>query len=157
MEYILSSKTDECVFCSAQKIDADAQKSWDKEKRILFRGKFSFVIMNIFPYNSGHLMVVPYRHVSSLSDLPDLEFLDLSRNLEKTTSIIKEAFNPGGMNIGMNLGQCAGAGILDHIHWHIVPRWEGDTNFMPIFSENRVIPQHLDATYSELYPLFQKL
>jgi len=157
MEYILSSKTDGCIFCSAQEIQADAQDLWDKEKKILFRGKFSFVIMNIFPYNSGHLMVVPYRHVSSLSDLPAAEFFDLSRNLEKTTAVLKEALNPGGMNIGMNLGQCAGAGVLDHIHWHVVPRWEGDTNFMPIFSESRVVPQHLDATYNELYPLFQKL
>lgn len=158
MEYILSSKTGECIFCSAHasKNIENLPTSWDKNKKILFRGKFSFVIMNIFPYNNGHLMVVPYRHTDSISKLPEEEFFELSKVLEKTVSVIKKAFNPEGMNIGMNVGKCAGAGVLDHLHWHVVPRWEGDTNFMPVFSESRVIPQHLDSAYEGLYPFFQE-
>ncbi len=156
LEYILSSKPDGCVFCSAVGNAGSLPDSWDREKKVLYRGKFSFVIMNIFPYNNGHLMAVPYRHVSSISDLPEAEYIDLSMSLKKSVSVLKEAFQPDGVNVGMNLGKCAGAGILDHIHWHAVPRWDGDTNFMSVCAETRVIPQHIETAFDILYPLFQK-
>ncbi len=149
MEYILSDKERECVFC-------ENLNNSDHHNYILSTSNHCFVIMNIFPYNSGHLLVIPKRHLSRLEELHDAELMDISKNLVKANRCLKEALSPQGFNIGLNLGRIAGAGIAQHLHWHIVPRWSGDVNFMPVLAETRVISQHLDDTYNFLKPYFSK-
>lgn len=149
MKYI--EKCDEqkgCIFCDLTKKDND------RENLILFRGEHSFVIMNKFPYAVGHLMVAPYRHTADLNDLSDKELTDISINARGCVNILKKAMNPHGFNIGSNLGRSAGAGIVDHIHQHIVPRWNGDSNFMPVIGGTRVVSESLGKTYDKLHPLF---
>ena len=114
-------------------------------------------MMNKYPYNNGHLLVAPKHHENSLANLTPEEYSDLSEVLRRAIEITKQVYHPGGVNVGMNLGKCAGAGIEDHLHWHIVPRWEGDTNFMPVLGETRVMPQHLADSYDRLAPHFQNL
>jgi ATP adenylyltransferase len=108
------------------------------------------VILNTFPYNSGHLMIAPFRHVGKVEEVEDDEALDMHHLLQRSLKALQEAMNPDGFNIGMNLGLVAGAGIPDHVHWHVVPRWSGDTNFMPIIAESKVLPQGLDETFDKL-------
>ena len=128
MEYIkCEDKGDGCIFC-----DKPAEKN-DRENLILYRGKTCFVIMNYYPYNNGHLMVVPYLHTSNLSDLSDEANLECMRVLRKCVEILTKTMECQGFNIGLNLGRCAGAGIDQHLHFHIVPRWNGDTNFISFF------------------------
>jgi len=144
MDYILSDKSGACIFCEKGAEDRDV------ENLILFRGRHNFIIMNAFPYNNGHMMVVPRRHTSTLagwSEEERAEFLELA---DLAVEILKRTMNPNGFNIGINMGECAGAGIRDHIHLHIVPRWSGDCNFMPVFADTRVIPEHIQATYEKL-------
>lgn len=148
IEYILSEKPEGCILCDKPK------ESRDRENLILYRGELNFVIMNLYPYNPGHLMVTPYKHTSNLEELDDKEMLELSQIVKKCVRILKENLKPGGFNIGMNLGRVAGAGIDEHLHVHIVPRWNGDTNCMPVLSGTRVIPQALAETYDELYCKF---
>jgi ATP adenylyltransferase len=146
MEYIDSAREGEggCIFC-------DLPAEGDDEKNyILTRGEKAFVMLNKFPYNSGHLMIAPFRHVGEVEELEDDEALDLHRLLLESLKALKEAMNPDGFNIGMNLGLVAGAGIPDHVHWHVVPRWSGDTNFMPVVGETKVIPRLLDESWREL-------
>ncbi len=151
IDYILSDKKDTgCIFCNKPKENKDA------DNLILFRGEFSFVIMNRYPYNSGHLMVVPYRHIKDFELLNQEELLDINILLKKCVSILKKQMTPDGFNIGINLGKAAGAGIDEHLHYHIVPRWVGDTNFIPVFSNNRVVPQSLKDTYMMLKNFFEK-
>jgi ATP adenylyltransferase len=114
-------------------------------------------MMNKYPYNNGHLLIAPKQHENSLAGLAPEEYSDLSEVLRRAVDIVKTVLNPGGVNVGMNLGKCAGAGIEDHLHWHIVPRWEGDTNFMPVIGETRVMPQHLADSYDRLQPHFHNL
>jgi ATP adenylyltransferase len=111
--------------------------------------------MNIYPYSSGHLMVSPYAHVDRLAALDDATALDLTRTLGRAMERLREALSPDGFNVGLNVGKAAGAGIETHLHYHVVPRWNGDTNYMTLFAEVRVIPEHLDATYERLLPYFQ--
>jgi len=144
IKYIKSEKYEGCIFCDFPK------ENKDKEHLILFRGKHCFVIMNAYPYNPGHVMVAPYRHVASLEDLTDDELLDLMKIVRLMIKTIKTAMNPDGFNIGVNLGRVSGAGVEDHVHIHIVPRWNGDTNFMPVLADVKVIPQALEETYEEL-------
>ncbi len=144
IEYIRSKKPQECIFCQKQKEDRDA------ENYILARGKKNFVILNIYPYNPGHIMVAPYRHLSNLQDLTDDELFEHFDMVRKSVNALRNEYNPQGFNIGMNLGNAAGAGIEDHIHTHVIPRWNGDTNFVTVVSDLRVIPHALDATYAEL-------
>lgn len=144
MAYIKSPKGEGCIFCDKPK-EGDDSKNF-----ILMRGKKCFVMMNIFPYNSGHLMVSPYRHAKDFEDLTDEESLELVEMVKKSIRILKRALNPHGFNIGINLGSVAGAGIEDHIHVHIVPRWSGDTNFMPVIGDTKVIPEMLQDTYRRL-------
>ncbi len=151
IDYILSEKETGCIFCKKP------GENNDLENLILYRGKFSFVIMNRYPYNSGHLMVVPYRHVSEFEELGDNELLDVNKLLRFSISILKKEMNPDGFNVGLNLGKAAGAGIDEHLHYHIVPRWIGDTNFMPVFSDTRVVPQSLKDTYANLKKHFQEI
>lgn len=144
IEYILCQKPEGCILCDKPK------ETRDKENLILYRGKRTFVIMNLYPYNPGHLMVAPYKHTSSLEDLDDEELLELSSIVRRGTKVLGETFKPGGFNIGMNLGRVAGAGIDEHLHVHIVPRWNGDTNCMPVLAGTRVIPEALAKTYERL-------
>ncbi|MBI5787954.1 MAG: HIT domain-containing protein [Candidatus Schekmanbacteria bacterium] len=147
MEYILSDKITECAFC---------QKLTDKTHHyyILELNDHGMVIMNIYPYNSGHLLVVPRRHVADLEELDENELITLTKMQVMACRRLKEALHPQGLNMGINLGRIAGAGIAQHLHWHIVPRWSGDVNFMPIMTETRVISQHLEETYNLLKPFF---
>lgn len=152
MEYITSDETKgECIFCPG------SDRSQDENRLILFIGKLSIVVMNKFPYINGHLLVAPIRHISTLDGLLTEEKLNLIEMVEKSITILKETMNPTGFNVGLNLGRVAGAGVEDHMHFHIVPRWEGDTNFMSVFGDVRVIPEHIKGTYQKLLPFFKKL
>ena len=148
MEYIEKCyKQDGCIFCDLPNMDNDM------ENLILFRGEHSFVIMNKFPYAVGHLMVAPYRHTADLNDFSDKELADIFLNKRRCINVLK-AMNPHGFNIGANLGRSGGAGIAEHIHYHIVPRWDGDSNFMPVIANVRIVSESLEKTYSKLHPLF---
>jgi len=149
-EYIFGQKSNKCIFCKGSDKD-------DKKSLLLYRGDFAAVMMNRFPYNNGHLLVYPWKHTSLLEDMEKEETLELFTLIQDSVTILKKEMTPGGFNVGMNLGREAGAGIEEHIHFHIVPRWNGDTNFMPVIGEARVLPEHLKATYDKLYPHFQKL
>jgi len=151
MEYILSNKPERCIFCEKPK------ENKDRENLILWRGEQSFVIMNFYPYNNGHLMVVPYCHVHNLTALNDSQNLELMKGIVKCTDILQQLFEPDGFNIGMNLGRVAGAGIDDHLHFHVVPRWSGDTNYMPILGHTKVVSEGLWETYDKLIHLFKSL
>jgi ATP adenylyltransferase len=152
MSYIdQGAKEEGCIFCTHYR------KHDLKASLVLAQTPHSVVMMNKYPYNSGHLLVAPKRHENNPANLPGEEFIDLNEALRRSIEIIQRVFKPGGVNLGMNLGKCAGAGIEDHLHWHIVPRWEGDTNFMPVIAETRVMPQHLMDTYDRLEPFFQNI
>ncbi len=144
IEYIRSPKHDGCIFCDFPK------EKRDREKLILYRGERAFVIMNNYPYNPGHVMIAPYRHVGKWEDLNDEELLEIMKLSQLVIKALKRAMNPDGFNMGVNLGRVAGAGIDDHVHLHIVPRWNGDTNFMPVVDDTKVIPESLEETYNEL-------
>ena len=145
MQYIeQSEKPEGCIFCVFPAQDRD------RENLILYRGKTCFVMLNSYPYNPGHLMIAPYKHTSDMSDLSDPELLEISRLLRYSVRLITECMHPDGFNVGFNLGRTAGSGVPDHIHWHIVPRWNGDTNFMPVIADTKVIPESLQATYDKL-------
>lgn len=148
LEYITGERIDGCIFCIFPGEDDD------RKNRVLARGKSAFVIMNTFPYSNGHLLIVPYRHVSDLTELTGDESLEVMQLVQRSLSVLKQAFAPDGFNIGVNQGTAAGAGIADHIHVHIVPRWNGDTNFMPVFADVKVIPEALEMTYDKLKPIF---
>ena len=151
IQYIEAKKDDGCIFCEKP------EQNRDKKNYILYRAKTSFVIMNIYPYISGHLMVAPYRHVAKLGVLNTEELGEIMKVVSDCTKVLEEVMTPQGFNIGANLGKVAGAGIEEHIHIHVVPRWERDTNFMPVISDTRVIPEALAATYDKLLPVFQNL
>lgn len=145
-----AAKSADCVFCTAQ-------SNGDAEALIVFRGATCFVILNLFPYNNGHLMVVPNRHIASLVDARPDELSELMALTRVSEIALREAFSPQGMNMGLNLGKAAGAGILEHLHLHIVPRWNGDTNFMTIVGQTRVLPQELPVTADRLRPIFERI
>ena len=144
VEYIRSEKSKGCIFCQKPAENKDTQNY------ILFRGKTSFVMLNNYPYNPGHLMVAPFRHLATLDDLTDEELFDHFDLVRRSARAIKEAYKPEGFNIGMNLGRVAGAGVEGHVHAHVVPRWNGDTNFMPVLSDTKVLPEALASTYALL-------
>jgi ATP adenylyltransferase len=151
MEYVSSGNREGgCIFCPGD------DRGQDEERLILFVGDLSIVLMNRYPYINGHLLVAPLRHVSSLDALLPEEKLDLMTVVEKSIGVLKEVMNPGGFNVGLNLGRVAGAGVEEHIHFHVVPRWSGDTNYMTVLGEVRVIPEHIQATYRRLLPFFRK-
>ena len=151
IEYILSPKPDACVFC------LPAHSKEDEQLLVLYRGQYTFVIMNKFPYNSGHLMVTPYRHVMNLQELTEGESSELMNLLRQCSRILQEYFHCQGQNLGLNIGEAAGAGIREHLHFHVVPRWNGDSSFMAVMDEVRVLPEHLTATYAGLKPHFDAL
>ncbi len=150
LAYVSGEAKEGCVFCRAQ-TDEDAATL------VLFRGRTCFVILNLYPYNNGHLMVVPNRHVAMLADASPDELAEMMELTQRGEIVLGEAYHPQGLNVGMNLGRPAGAGIVDHLHVHIVPRWAGDTNFMSVVGEVRVLPEDLEQTAARLRPIFEKL
>ncbi len=147
-----SGKSDACIFCFG-KLDA-AQR---KRRLILYAGRDALVMLNRYPYNNGHLMVAPRRHVASPELLTREERGVIGELVSDTCARLRKALDPSGLNIGANLGRSAGAGIADHMHWHLVPRWDGDTNFMPVLASTRVLSQHLQSSFEMLAPLFKMI
>ncbi len=143
-EYILEQKPKGCILCE------NPGEEKDTKNLVLYRGKLNFIIMNKYPYNAGHLMVAPFRHVPSPEDFTEDELDEHYRLVKRCLTVLHEALNPHGFNVGMNLGKVAGAGIAEHCHTHIVPRWEGDNNFMPVLADTRVISQSMKAIYDQL-------
>jgi ATP adenylyltransferase len=149
MGYILSNQKDQdCIFCPGK------NRNLDEERLILHVGKRTLVMMNRFPYNNGHLLVAPIRHVSGLDQLDEDGTLDLLLTVRRSIEVLKETMSPEGFNVGLNLGHVAGAGVEEHMHFHIVPRWKGDTNYMTVLDDVRVIPEHIQETYRKLRPAF---
>ena len=149
-----------CIFCLAAEASAKpghAPRLPDPESLILFCGTTCFVVLNLYPYNNGHLMVVPYRHVPSLSGLTADELHEVALLTQRSEVALTEGYQPHGINIGVNIGKPAGAGVLDHVHVHLVPRWNGDTNFMTVVGNVRVLPEDLNETVKRLRPIFERL
>lgn len=147
-----------CVFCDAAQPAPPAEvPPVAPDDLVVARGTTAFVILNLYPYNNGHLMVVPHRHFSSLADASDLELQELMRLTRDSEQALREVYAPQGINVGINLGRAAGAGIADHLHIHLVPRWSGDTNFISVIGEARVLPESLEATATRLRPAFARL
>lgn len=150
IEYILGEKPGHCIFCEYPKQDRD------RELLILYRGRLCYVIINKYPYNSGHLMVVPYEHRSHLNGYSSETLNEMMALTDASVARLEKAMRPEGFNTGINIGKAAGAGIDEHLHMHIVPRWTGDSSFMAVLDEVRVVPEHIMATYDKLAPLFKE-
>jgi ATP adenylyltransferase len=150
MAYIGGPRTEGCLLCDLPR-EAD-----DRQHLILFRGPRSYVVMNLYPYTSGHLMIVPYRHGADIAELSDADAMELMQEVRRVARVLRQAFGAEGFNVGLNLGKVAGAGVLDHLHMHVVPRWAGDTNFMPVLADTKVMPDYLEATYDKLVPFFRR-
>ena len=150
LEYIIGTKSTGCVFCQPAAAPAS-------HCLVLFQGALAYVILNLYPYNNGHLMVVPYRHESSLARLTGDEMNEVGLLTQWSEAALREAYRLDGINVGVNLGAAAGAGIEEHVHVHLVPRWKGDTNFMTVVGETRVLPEELQATAARLRPIFARL
>ncbi len=148
--YVTSASHDtDCIFCNTT--------SDGRDELVVVRGRVSYVILNLYPYNNGHLMIVPNRHVPSLHALTAEERDELMAFARHAEVALSEAYAPQGINVGINLGRSAGAGVVDHLHIHVVPRWTGDTNFMSVIGETRVLPEDLTTTKRRLQPIFQRL
>jgi len=148
LEYVSGSKPDAgCVFCEASR----------SQPLIVFERSTCYVILNLYPYNNGHLLVVPYRHTPSLASLTPEELHEMADLMQLSELALLEAYEPHGINVGVNLGKPAGAGVLEHVHMHVVPRWNGDTNFMTVVGETRVLPEDLEQSVARLKPIFHKL
>jgi ATP adenylyltransferase len=148
MEYILNDKEERCIFCEALN---------NQDELTLFKGEITMVTMNKFPYINGHLLVAPRRHIAALDQLDKSEMGSLLATVEQSVGVLKTVMKPDGFNVGLNLGRVAGAGVEEHLHFHIVPRWFGDTNALTVFGEVRVIPEHIKATFQKLKLYFDKL
>ncbi len=146
----LLNKRKFCIFC-------EALKKEDSDSFILFRGEKNFIIMNLYPYTPGHLMIAPFRHIQNFEDSEKEESNEMMELAKASIKILKNYFSPDGFNVGMNIGKSAGAGEVGHYHLHIVPRWEGDSNFMAVFSKTKVISQEVSKVYQELLPYFKSL
>ncbi len=151
LEVVEKPRPPGCIFCQFPSATGEAS---DRANLIVHRSAHAFSILNRYPYNSGHVMVVPRAHVDRLDALPAEAAGELQSELARAVEAVRRAYRPEGMNLGMNLGKVAGAGIADHLHWHVVPRWGGDTNFMPVLSGTRVMIEHLDATWERLRSAF---
>lgn len=155
IDYILDeNKLRSCLFCDISQ--KDSGRMVDKKNLIIHRGTHCFVLLNKYPYNNGHLMVVPYKHVQTFDGLSDETLFEIIKTVKLSVDNLKKALSPDGFNIGLNFGKVAGAGMEAHMHLHIVPRWTGDTDSMPIISETRVMPEHLKKTYNKIYKFFKK-
>ncbi len=150
-KYVCDPDAEGCIFCNAISSDDD------RKSGVLFRGKFAFVIMNKYPYNNGHIMVAPYKHTGNFGELSKEEMLEMSILIQKWQEVIKKAMKPEGFNIGMNLGRIAGAGFEEHLHYHLVPRWGGDTNFMPVIGQTKVVPMSIDDAYDLLLKVYKEI
>ncbi len=151
MNYIRGEKPQRCAFC--EKVHADD----DAANHVLCRGDKTALVLNLYPYTNGHLLVLPYAHIGDLVDLDGGTLAEMMRMAAKGVRVLRAAMSPDGFNVGLNLGRAAGAGIEDHVHIHIVPRWQGDTNFMPVLGEVRVIPEWLDDTYRKLLAALRQM
>ena len=149
MDYILADKQAGCFLCDL------LQEDRDRDNLILLRAEHAFVVMNKYPYNNGHLMIAPYRHCALMEDLIDDESLALMQLTQRAVRVMKAVIKANGFNVGINLGKAAGAGLEEHLHIHVVPRWDGDTNFMPVLADTKVMPQALYEMYDQLHPAFQ--
>jgi ATP adenylyltransferase len=152
LDYVTSTKPEGCVFC----LPAEARAEADQDL-VVHQGQLAYVILNLYPYNNGHLMVVPYRHESSLAGLTHDEMNEVGRLTQLSERALREAYRLEGINVGVNLGAPAGAGIEEHVHLHLVPRWNGDTNFMTVVGETRVLPEAIRSTAARLRPIFERL
>jgi ATP adenylyltransferase len=149
MRYVRGERMDEgCIFCLA------AEATDDRARLVLHRGERCLVMLNAFPYNSGHLMVAPHHHAASIQDLDDRELLELMTLTRRALRAVREAYSPHGFNLGVNEGEIAGAGFAGHVHMHVVPRWAADSNFMAVTADTRVLPQSLEDSYAELRERF---
>jgi ATP adenylyltransferase len=151
MAYIGGAKEPGCIFC------LNPQAGDPRQGLVLARTGAACVMLNRFPYANGHLMVAPRRHTADVNALSAPGYGALMETLRRSMGVLERVFRPQGMNVGMNVGRAAGAGIAEHLHWHIVPRWVGDTNYMPLIGEVRVIPEHLESVYDRLRPEFAAL
>jgi len=150
LDYITGEKPSGCVFCAR----GDATTP---DPLVIFRGTTCYIVLNKYPYNNGHLLIVPYRHTPSLATLTADELQEMATLTQRSELVLREAYNPEGINVGINLGKPAGAGIVEHVHIHAVPRWNGDTSFMTVFGDTRVLPEDLASTAARLTPIFNKL
>src|SRR5262245_9004872 len=160
LEYVISKKPHGCVFCLPTVASAQVGGASDPSRAdplLVYTGELAYVILNLYPYNNGHLMVVPYRHESSLAGLTREEMNEVGLLTQRSELVLREAYKLEGINVGVNLGSPAGAGIEEHVHLHLVPRWNGDTNFMTVVGETRVLPEDIDVTAERLRPIFAKL
>jgi ATP adenylyltransferase len=151
MAFIDGPKPTGCIFCQ---LPAEEGAEADRRNLIVHRSPRAFTILNRYPYNSGHVMVIPRAHVARLEDLAPEDFHELHEELRRAVVAVRAAYSPEGMNVGMNLGRPAGAGIADHLHYHVVPRWAGDNNFMPVLADIRVMVEHLDETWERISRAF---
>jgi len=152
MDYILGPKpVGGCVLCVPRQ---GANEADDAARLVVYRSREVCVMLNRYPYASGHLMIIPYRHITDITDLTPVEATDMMATLQLCCRVLREVSRPEGINAGLNLGEAAGAGIRDHVHLHVVPRWNGDSSFMAVLDEVRVIPEHLQATWKRLAPVF---
>ncbi len=149
--YIKGGSSDDCIFCSKPALGDD------EKALIAHRGDRCFVMLNAFPYNSGHVMVAPFEHTARLQDLDDSTSAELMGLAQRSLRALEDGYSPDGFNLGVNMGRIAGAGIVDHVHLHVVPRWAGDTNFMPVLADTRVISEGLDQSYRTVRDAFSNL
>jgi ATP adenylyltransferase len=150
MEFIRAEKPKGCIFCELPA----APEADDRKNLVVHRSAHSFTCLNRYPYNSGHVMVIPRAHVAGLEGLSSEAWADLGEELRRAAAVIRGVYAPEGVNVGMNLGRAAGAGIADHLHWHVVPRWVGDNNFMPVLADQRVVVEALDEAWGRLHSGF---
>ena len=161
LEYVISSKPKGCVFCLPRRSAGgakagDAPDPANPDPLVVYRGQLAYVILNLYPYNNGHLMVVPYRHEPTLAALTREEMNEVGLLTQRSELVLREAYRLDGINVGVNLGAPAGAGIEEHVHVHLVPRWSGDTNFMTVVGETRVLPEDIRETAARLRPIFER-
>jgi ATP adenylyltransferase len=149
IKYLQMEKPEGCILCDKPAEDSDTQNY------LLYRGQNNFIMLNSFPYNTGHLMVAPYRHVASLEELTDAELHEHFEIVRLGIKVVRQVYNPDGFNVGINMGKISGAGIDEHMHTHIVPRWQGDTNFMPVMADTKVVNEALAETYQRLKDNFK--
>lgn len=152
MEYLSGPRDEGCFLC----IQPEGDAADDEAHLVLDRSASSFIILNKFPYNTGHLMIVPYAHLGDLEELPPGVLAEMMEQVRRSVSVLKEAMQPHAFNLGANMGEAAGAGAPGHFHFHVVPRWGGDTNFMPVLAGTKVLPELLEHTYNRLKPLFRR-
>ncbi len=151
-KYVASTaqkKNEACIFCEAIKLS-------DEKSYVVFKGKKNFIILNAFPYNPGHIMIAPYRHVGTLEALDAEESAEIMELVKLSLRVLRRVYNPDGFNVGINIGKAAGAGVESHVHIHVVPRWNGDANFMPVIADTKVLPESLDDTYKKVKEAFEE-